>query len=117
MSGGSAEDHPSTLSVVLTTVADRESGERLARRLVEERLIACGNLVPGLLSVFPWQGKISREEEVLLVMKAPSAGMQRLFARIAELHPYEVPELIALPVESVSEAYFRWVMESTEVNA
>lgn len=107
-------DPASELVLVLTTVADAAAAERLARRLVDERLIACANLVPGLTSVYRWKGSVQAESEVLLLMKTPRARVDRLFERAAELHPYEVPELLALPVEAGLEAYCHWV--AAEVN-
>jgi periplasmic divalent cation tolerance protein len=105
------------ISLVLTTVATRAAGEELVRRLVEERLVACGNLVPGLLSLYRWQGELAREEEILILLKVPADGVDRLFERISALHPYSVPELVEVAVGAVSSAYCRWVLESTEVNA
>ncbi len=105
------------ISIVLTTFADMAAGEAFVRQLVEERLIACGNLVPGILSLYRWQGEIARDEEVMVVMKVATSEVGRLFARAAELHPYDVPELIELPAARVAEAYCRWVIDSTEVSA
>lgn len=106
------------LVLVLTTVADAATGERLVGTLVDERLIACGNLVPGVLSLYRWQGEPMREEEVLVLMKTAPARVPELFARVEALHPYEVPELVALPVAAASSAYCRWVgNETTEVSA
>ncbi|CAN5688591.1 MAG: divalent-cation tolerance protein CutA [Gemmatimonadetes bacterium] len=102
-------ERPDDLTVVITTVPDAAAGERLARQLVEERLIACANLIPGLTSVYRWEGAVQTEAELLMLMKTPAAGVERLFARAAELHPYEVPELLALPVATGLEAYCRWV--------
>lgn len=111
------ERHPD-VSLVLTTVPDTGAGERLVRELVEERLIACGNLVPGVASVFRWKGEIQREDEVLVLMKARTAALDRLFARVTELHPYEVPELLSFPVGKGLAAYCGWVVEETaEVGA
>ncbi len=100
---------PSDLTLVLSTVPDAATGERLARQLVEERLIACANLIPGLTSVYRWEGEVRAEPEVLMLMKAPAAGVSPLFARMAELHPYDVPELLALPISAGLEAYCHWV--------
>jgi periplasmic divalent cation tolerance protein len=107
-------DRSHGVSVVLTTVPDAQVGESLVRTLVEEQLIACGNLVPGLVSIYRWEGSVAREPEVLVVMKAGSTGLDPLFERLAGLHPYSVPELIALPVEAVSRAYASWVIESVK---
>ena len=102
----------------MTTVRDPETGERLVRQLVEERLVACGNLLGGMTSIYRWAGEVTREGELLVLLKARRAGVEQVFARVAELHPYEVPELVALPVIEVSDAYGRWVRQETiEVTA
>jgi periplasmic divalent cation tolerance protein len=106
------------LVVVLTTLADGESAERLVHRLLDERLIACGNLVPGITSLYRWQGGVERASEVLVLLKTRRELVAPLFSRAAELHPYEVPELVALPVNAVSPAYEGWVKQETnEVSA
>jgi periplasmic divalent cation tolerance protein len=106
------------VSLVLTTAPDASAAERIVRALVEERLIACGNVVPGVASLFRWKGEVQREEEVLVLMKARTEALDRLFARIGELHPYEVPELLSFPVGKGSPAYCGWVVEETvEVGA
>jgi periplasmic divalent cation tolerance protein len=110
-------DRDPTISLVLTTVPDAQTGEELVQRLVEERLIACGNLVPGLLSLYRWEGRIAREPEVLVLMKVDAMHVGRLFERVEQLHPYDVPELVEVPVGEVSGAYCRWVIESTKVGA
>jgi periplasmic divalent cation tolerance protein len=106
-----------SISVVLTTARDLAQAEALVRTLLEERLIACGNIVPGMLSLYRWKGEVASESEVLVVMKVDSRAVDRLFERIPGLHPYELPELVELPVAGVSAAYSRWVIESTEVSA
>lgn len=106
------------ISLVLTTVPDAGTGERIVRSLVEERLIACGNLVPGVASIYRWQGEVRNEGEVLVLMKARTAALERLFRRAAELHPYDVPELLSFPVGRGLPAYCGWVVEETaEVGA
>ena len=106
------------LALVLTTVPSPEAGETLVRNLLEERLVACGSLVPGLISLFRWEGRLEREAETLLVLKTPRERVEPLLARIEALHPYELPELLAVPVEAASHAYCRWVRQETlEVNA
>jgi len=106
------------LALILTTLPDAAAAERLVRALVEERLAACGNLLPGVVSIFRWNAEVQREEEVLVLLKTPPALVERTFRRIAELHPYEVPELVSLSVDSVSNAYCRWVRHETiEVSA
>jgi periplasmic divalent cation tolerance protein len=101
------------VSVVLATVPDAGMGRRLARTLLEERLIACATLVPGVTSLYRWEGEVQEEEEGLLVMKTRSELVPRLVARIPELHPYELPEVLALWVDDGLPAYCRWVLGET----
>ena len=96
------------------TAPDADTARRIARTLVDERLIACANLLPGVTSIYRWQGATEEAAEVLVVMKTRPGLLDRLFARAAALHPYEVPELLALPVAGGLEAYCRWEAEETE---
>jgi len=98
---------------VLATVPDAEVGRRLARSLLQERLIACANLVPGVTSLYRWEGEVQEEDETLMVMKTRSELVPRLIARIPELHPYELPEVLALRVDDGLPAYRRWVLDET----
>jgi periplasmic divalent cation tolerance protein len=100
--------------VVLITVASLGEAERIARRLVEDRLAACVNIVPQVRSLFIWQGKFSQEDEVLLVVKSRRARFRELTTAVKQLHSYRVPEIIALPILVGSSDYLRWVAESTE---
>jgi periplasmic divalent cation tolerance protein len=100
--------------VVFSTCASTEEAQRVARALVEKRLAACVNVVPGIRSVYHWKdaaGKdaIEDEEEVLLVMKTSRALLQELTDEIERLHSYEVPEVVALQVVGGSERYFAWM--------
>jgi periplasmic divalent cation tolerance protein len=99
--------------VVLVTTPTAERAAELARALVEERLAACGNVVPGLRSIYRWEGKIEDEAEALLLLKTTRARFGALRARVLELHPYQVPEVIALPVEAGSAAYLAWISAET----
>ncbi len=101
-----------TVRVVWVTAPDVETATRIARTLVEERWIACANLVPGVRSIYRWQGRVEDEAEVLLVMKTSADRCEALAARVKELHPYELPEVIALPVVGGSGAYLDWVVEA-----
>ena len=105
--------NPHEVVLVMTTVPDRECGERLAGTLVGERTAACGNLVDGVTSIYRWAGEVEKGRELLLLLKTRRELVPALFERVAQLHPYEVPELVALPVDAVSSAYSRWVMEET----
>jgi periplasmic divalent cation tolerance protein len=95
--------------VVLTTLPDAEAGARLARRLVEERLAACVNLIPGVRSFYRWQGRLEDAGEVLLLVKTRADRCQALAARIQALHPYELPEVLELAAGGGSAAYLDWV--------
>ncbi len=97
------------LQVVLITAPDPETGRRLARALVEERLAACVNLVPGLRSIYRWEGAVEEEEESLLVVKTRADRLAMLTERVQALHPYDVPEVLALAVGGGSPAYLDWV--------
>jgi len=99
--------------VVLTTVASDDEAVRLIRGLIERRLIACGTLVPGARSLYRWQGKIADEREVLVLLKTRSARLETLQAAFTDLHPYKVPELLALPVSAGLERYLEWIGAET----
>ena len=101
--------------VVLTTVASDEEGVRLVRALLERRLIACGTLLPGARSLYRWQGKIADEREVVLLLKTRSARLETLQAAFGELHPYKVPELLALPVSAGLSKYLEWISSETSL--
>ncbi len=98
--------------VVMSTFPSLEEARRVGRQLVEEALVACVNLVPGIESIYRWKGALQTESEVLLLMKTTSMCLAPLQARLRELHPYEVPELVALPVASGMPAYLQWVVDS-----
>jgi periplasmic divalent cation tolerance protein len=99
--------------IVLTTVPADTDGRALARTLVEERLAACVNVLAPMDSVFRWEGQVEVDREQQLVMKTAQARLAALWDRIRELHPYEVPEFVVLPVIDGSDAYLRWIGEST----
>jgi periplasmic divalent cation tolerance protein len=99
--------------LVLTTLPTADAAAALARTLLEERLAACANIVPGVRSIYRWQGKVEDQGEVLVLLKTRRQLFDLLRARILELHPYEVPEVLALPVESGHAAYLEWVARET----
>jgi periplasmic divalent cation tolerance protein len=99
--------------IVLCTVPSEQVGETLARTLLEERLVACVNILPGLRSLYRWQGKLEDERELLLVMKTQAARYAELEARIRALHPYAVCEVLALDVAEGSAPYLAWVLAET----
>jgi periplasmic divalent cation tolerance protein len=100
------------LCLVLSTTASPEDGLGIGRRLVEERLAACVNVLPGARSVYMWEGKVEEAGEALLMIKTRRDCYPALAKRIRELHPYAVPEIVALPIDSGAPAYVDWVRES-----
>jgi periplasmic divalent cation tolerance protein len=100
--------------VALSTVGTAEDARRIARALVERRLAACVNVVPGLTSVYSWKGAVESGDELLLVIKTRRTLFEALRAALLELHPYEVPELIALPVEAGDARYLDWLRMNTQ---
>ncbi len=105
-------EETTTIRVLLCT-APPEEAETLAETLVGERLCACVNLVPGLRSIYRWQGAIERATETLLLCKTSTELVPRLLERLRVLHPYEVPEVLALPVVSGNPDYLAWVLAET----
>ena len=99
----------SDLIVVLCTAPDDATAKSLARGLVESRLAACVNAVPGVTSTYRWQGTIETESEVQLLIKTRRDRFEEVTAWLTEQHPYDVPEVVALSVEAVSEAYGGWL--------
>jgi periplasmic divalent cation tolerance protein len=104
---------PAGALVVLVTAPSAEQAAALARALVEERLAACGNVLPGLRSIYRWKGAVQEDGEALLLLKTTRARLEALRARVVALHPYEVPEVIALPVEAGHAPYLAWIVDST----
>jgi periplasmic divalent cation tolerance protein len=98
--------------LVLTTAPDDEA-ETIARTLVEERLAACANVHPPMTSLYWWKGKIERDAESQIVIKTTRDRLDSLAARLTELHPYELPELLVVPISWGSEGYLEWVNAST----
>ena len=99
--------------VVLTTLSNREDAESLVRRLVTDRLVACGTIVENALSIYEWQGKLEETPEVLVLLKTRQEHWEQLRAVVHKLHPYDVPELLALPVDGGLPAYLEWLAEQT----
>jgi periplasmic divalent cation tolerance protein len=100
--------------LVLVTCATAEEAGTIAERLVEERLAACATVAGPVQSVFRWQGAISRETEHQLILKTRRACFDALAQRVRELHSYEVPEIVALPIAVGSADYLNWIDENTE---
>ncbi|MGQ0504856.1 MAG: divalent-cation tolerance protein CutA [Myxococcaceae bacterium] len=99
--------------LVFVTCPTQEKAAEIARTLVEEKLAACGNLFPGLRSIYRWEGKVQDESEALLLLKTLPEHFDALRARVVTLHPYDCPEVVAVPVSSVHPPYLEWVTAST----
>lgn len=100
-------------TVTFVTCKDRKQATAIARSLVKEKLAACVNVVPGISSIYRWEGKVEEAREVLLVIKSRRALSRKLTARVRALHSYDVPEVVTLPIASGNPAYLRWVRQST----
>jgi len=98
--------------LVLTTTKTHAEAERITKKIVGEKLAACVNVVPSISSTYRWKGKIERSREALLLIKTSDEKLDRLIKRIAKLHSYEVPEIIALPIERGLPEYLKWLKES-----
>ena len=101
-----------SLCLALSTFPDRETAERVATTLVEARLAACVNLLPGVRSIYRWQGEVEATGEVLALFKTTQDSYPQFEEMLRELHPYDVPEIVALPVEQALGAYASWVTEN-----
>jgi periplasmic divalent cation tolerance protein len=104
-----SESGGESVVAVLTTAPNADVADRIGTTLVGERLAACANLVPGVRSVFWWKGEVSQEAEVLVLLKTTAGSLGALRRRLVELHPYEVPEMIALDIREGHAPYLDWV--------
>ncbi|MEK9501789.1 divalent-cation tolerance protein CutA [Gaopeijia maritima] len=95
--------------VILVTAPDRDTAHELARTLVGERLVACANLLPGVRSVYRWEGAVEEADEVLLLLKTRADRVDTLRRRVVSIHPYDVPEFVVLPVEGGLDRYLDWI--------
>ena len=100
---------PATILLCYCSCPDAASAEKLAETLVRERLAACISRLPGVYSTSRWQGQVTTDSEVLLLIKTSADRFEALRTRVLALHPYEIPELIAVPIERGHEAYLTWV--------
>jgi periplasmic divalent cation tolerance protein len=101
--------------VVLTTLASADEAVTLVRTLLDRRLIACGNILPGVRSIYRWEGKVADEREVIVLMKTRAVRLDALEMAFGELHPYKVPELLALPVSAGLHKYLEWIDDETSL--
>ena len=101
------------LSLVYVTVGSEADAVRIGTQLVQERLAACANVSSAVTSIYEWQGVLERSQEVQLFMKARSVDLDVVIARVKELHGYECPCIVALPITAAFEPFRRWVLEGT----
>ena len=99
--------------MVYITTPDLDVARRIARALVEERLAACANILPGMESFYRWEGAVLNDQEVVLIVKTRSALLVPLTERVIALHPYEIPCVVALPVNQGHEPFLRWIDAAT----
>src|SRR5688500_20241091 len=100
---------PPTAIVVLTTVASADEAVALIRALLDRRLIACGNILPGVRSLYRWEGKVDDEREVIVLLKTRASRVEALERRFGELHAYRVPGILAFPVSACLHKYLAWI--------
>lgn len=97
--------------VVFSTFPDEATAQTICAALVAEGLVACANILPQVTSIYRWQGVMKEEGETLAILKLPAAGFPALDKKLTTLHPYEVPEIVAIPVAAVNAEYLAWVRE------
>ena len=100
--------------IVLNTCPDKETAQRIAIQLIERQLAACVNIIPAIESVYRWQGKIESDTECLLIIKSQTSCYTELEEAIKSLHPYELPEVLAVPIEAGLPAYLDWINNNTK---
>lgn len=103
-------------SIVLSTFPKTDLAHEIAGKLVEEGLVACINICPAIVSIYKWENKICRNDEVLLIIKTTTATLHALEIRLGQLHPYKVFEFVVLPTEYVNKSYLEWVIQSCKSN-
>lgn len=102
-----------SVSLVYVTCGSRDEALAIARQLVDSRLAACANLLDGMTSIYRWQGAVQQDTECLLLLKTRTSLVEPLMARVRELHSYDCPCVVALPVEQGNPAYLQWVVDQT----
>ena len=103
-----------TYIIMLMTTSNKKEAESIIKQLLEERLIACANIVDSVSSLFWWKHRIEQENETLVIMKSSEKLFRKLIEKIQELHSYEAPEILALPIVAGSKSYFDWLKNSLE---
>lgn len=99
--------------VIFVTASSKDEAETIAQRLVNEKLAACVNILPGVTSLFHWEGKVSKENETMMVIKSIAAQLDAIVKRVKEIHSYQAPEIIALPIVGGSQDYLNWLRDES----
>lgn len=102
-----------TSTMIYVTTSSREEALRIGRHIVAERLAACANVLPGISSVYRWQGEVQEEGEAALILKTRSDLVEPLTARVKDLHSYDCPCVVALPITSGNPDFLQWIAEET----
>lgn len=103
----------SEINLIYITVPKFDDATRISRTLLEECLVACANILPGMTSIYRWNDKIVQEQEVLLLLKTPSYLSDQVVARVKSLHSYECPAILVMPIEGGFDPYIQWVKQCT----
>jgi periplasmic divalent cation tolerance protein len=103
----------SLLRIVLSTIDSEQRGKSIASQLVHENLAACVTLMSSAISIYRWKGEMEEAQETLLIIKTREERLSDLMRRLKELHPYEVPEMVVLPIDQAYQPYVDWVVENT----
>lgn len=98
--------------IINITCGNKEEAEKIAKALIDEKLVACANILGGINSIFWWEGKVEHSPEVVLTMKTIRGNFDKVAARVRELHSYQVPEIVALPIVEGSKDYLQWIENS-----
>lgn len=99
--------------VVFVTTGSQNEAEKIATTLVEEKLIGCANIIPKVTSIYRWEGKVEKDAEALMIIKTRQSLLGKLVKRVKELHSYDVPEVIAMPIDDGNEDYLSWLESVT----
>jgi periplasmic divalent cation tolerance protein len=102
----------SKYATIFITVPNRKEAENIAKKLLEEKLVACVNIVPGISSYYWWKGKIEFSKELLLIIKTERQRMSKIISKVKSLHSYTVPEIILLPIIDGNKDYLNWITDS-----
>jgi periplasmic divalent cation tolerance protein len=103
--------------LVYTTYPSLVEAEKAGRALVEDQLAACVNILPGMVSVYRWEGTIERADEVVMIVKTRASLAEKVRSGVKATHPYDTPAIMVVPIESVDERYFAWILASTQAAA